>query len=150
MTDTTATDLPIFRSEIAKHDLHNIWLRGENLADDVMGEHSFTDVVFLMLMQRYPDDSERRLLDAILVSLVEHGLTPSALVARVTYGVEPDSIQGAVAAGLLGVGGLVLGSMEECGRLLERIAEEVAAGDTIAVSAQRIAEEYRAEHRKLP
>lgn len=150
MTDATVRTGPVLHSEIAKHDLHNIWVRGENLTEDVMGERSFTEIVFLMLTQRYPDERELRLLDAILVSLVEHGLTPSALVARVTYGVEPDSIQGAVAAGLLGVGGLVLGSMEECGKLLTRIADEVTAGGTIAASAQRIAEEYRAERKNLP
>jgi len=149
MSDTAATK-PVLHSEIAKHDLHNIWVRGENLTEEVMGERSFTEVVFLMLTQRYPDPQELRLLDAVLVSLVEHGLTPSALVARVTYGVEPDSIQGAVAAGLLGVGGLVLGSMEECGKLLTRIAEEVAAGGRVPDAARQIALEYREERRKLP
>lgn len=141
---------PVFRTEIASHDLHNIWIRGENLTEEVMGERTFTDVVFLMIMRRYPDDEERRLLDAALVSLVEHGLTPSALVARVTYSVAPESLQGAVAAGLLGAGSLVLGSMEDCGQLLSRIDDEVRAGGTIAESAQRIAEEYKAAGKKIP
>lgn len=141
---------PVLHTRIATHDVHNIWVRGENLMDGVMGQRTFTEAVFLLLMERYPDEQERRLLDAILVSLIEHGLTPSALVARVTYSVAPESIQGAVAAGLLGVGNVVLGSMEECGELLTRIHDEVAHGGAIAESAERIAREYRESRRKLP
>lgn len=137
-------------TSLATHDLHNVWIRGHDLTADVMGERTFTDVIFLMLTDRFPDDSERRLLDAVLVSLVEHGLTPSALVARLTYSVSPDSIQGAVAAGLLGAGSIVLGAMEECGALLQRIDDEVAAGSSISVAAEGIAREYRSRKAKLP
>jgi citrate synthase len=137
-------------TEIASHDLHHIWIRGHDLTADVMGKRTFGEVVFLLVSHRLPDPQELRLIDAVLVSLMEHGLTPSAIVARVTYSVASESLQGAVAAGLLGAGSLVLGSMEECGRLLDRIAAEVRGGSTSEAAAQRIAEEYRKEKKKLP
>jgi citrate synthase len=65
-------------SEIATHDLHHHWVRGHDLTDDVTGHWTFADLVLLMLARFPDDDDERRLVDAVLVSLVEHGLTPSA------------------------------------------------------------------------
>jgi citrate synthase len=137
-------------TQIASHDLHHIWLRGIDLTADIMGKLSFSEVVFLLIQGRIPEPHERRLLDAILVSLVEHGLTPSAMVARVNYSIAPESIQGAIASGLIGVGSQVLGSMEECGRLLDRIDAAVAGGKTRPEAAREIADEYRRERRRLP
>jgi citrate synthase len=137
-------------TNLASHDLHNIWVRGHNLTESVMGHSTFSDVVYLLIAGRFPDEQERRLVDAMLVSLMEHGLTPSAVVARMTYAVAPEAIQGAVAAGLLGAGSVVLGSMEECGRLLTRVTEEVDAGADRDVAIRAIVNEYRASGRKLP
>lgn len=138
------------KTEIAAHDLHHIWVRGLDLTADVIGSLSFGDMVFLLLTGRRPEPAELRLVDAMLVSLVEHGLTPSAMVARVTYSVAPESLQGAVAAGLLGAGSVVLGSMEECGQLLTRVSDEVAAGSGRSDAVARIVSEYRAAGRHLP
>jgi citrate synthase len=138
------------KTDIAAHDLHHIWVRGLDLTADVMGSMTFGEMVFLLIGGRRPDARELRLVDAMLVSLVEHGLTPSAMVARVTYSVAPESLQGAVAAGLLGAGGVVLGSMEDCGRLLTRISDEVAAGSSRAAAIDGIVAEYRAVGRRLP
>jgi citrate synthase len=123
---------PGFSTEISSHDLHHIWVRGHDLTRDLIGKLTFTEMVLLLVCGRLPDPAEHRLLDAILVSLVEHGLTPSAAVARVTYAVAPEALQGAVAAGLLGAGSAVLGSMEECGQVLARIADESSAGTLTA------------------
>ena len=138
------------RTDIASHDLHHIWVRGLDLTAEVMGQVSFGEMVFLLVAGRRPDAEELHLVDAMLVALVEHGLTPSAMVARVTYSVAPESLQGAVAAGLLGAGSVVLGSMEECGRLLTRASEEVAAGRTGTESLTRIIGEHRAAGLRLP
>jgi citrate synthase len=138
-------------TEIASHDLSHIWVRGLDLSADVLGKLSFTEVVFLLIVGRIPDPVDTRLLDAILVSLVEHGLTPSAVVARMNYSVAPESLQGAVAAGLLGVGSRVLGSMEECGQLLTRIDQQVeVGGKSTSVAAAEVAAEYRAQRKRLP
>lgn len=135
---------------IASHDLHHIWLRGHDLTADVMGTRSFADVVFLLIVGRLPDANEQHLTDAVLVSLIEHGLTPSAVVTRMTYNVAPESIQGAVAAGLLGAGSAVLGSMEDCGRLLTRIDDAARNGRLPDDEAAEIAVEYRDERRRIP
>jgi citrate synthase len=137
-------------TEIASTDLHHIWIRGHDLTTDVMGTMTFADMVFLLVVGRVPDPADRRLVDAILVSLVEHGLTPSAMVSRVTYTVAPESLQGAVAAGLLGAGSVVLGSMAECGHILTRIDDEVRGGADRDDAIRRIVEEHRVARRKLP
>jgi citrate synthase len=87
----------------------SITLAGRDLPSEVMGRLSLTDLTFLLLTRRDPTPGERRVLDAVLVSLADHGLTPSALAARLTYTGAPEAIQGAVAAGLLGAGSVFLG-----------------------------------------
>src|SRR5260370_34798172 len=114
-TDSSANHGAGVSSAIASHDLTHIWVRGLDLTAEVLGKYTFTEIIFLLVAGRIPDPDERRLVDAVLVSLVEHGLTPSVMGARMTYSTAPQSLQGAVAAGLLGVGKRVLGSMEECG-----------------------------------
>jgi citrate synthase len=146
-TPGTLTDI---RTDLASHDLHHIWVRGHDLSAELMGRRSFAEAVMLLIGARFPEERECRVVDAVLVSLMEHGLTPSSVTARVTYSVSPESIQGAVAAGLIGVGSQVLGSMEECGRLLTRIAEECEAGTTASNATEGIVAEYRAARRHLP
>jgi citrate synthase len=137
-------------TRIARHDLHHIWVRDYDLTGELMGSVSFTEMIFLLICGRLPDASDRRLLDAILTSLVEHGLTPSAVASRMTYAIAPEAIQGAVAAGLLGAGSVLLGSMEECGMLLTRIATETAEGaDALTVAGQIVAE-FQAGRRRIP
>jgi citrate synthase len=87
----------------------SITLAGRDLASEVMGRLSLTELTFLLLTRREPTGAEQRLLDAVLVALADHGLTPSALAARLTYTGAPEAIQGAVAAGLLGAGSVFLG-----------------------------------------
>jgi citrate synthase len=145
-----ATGSPGLHTDIASHDLHHIWVRGYDLTADLIGKMSFTDVAFLLIAHRIPRDDERRLADAMLVALMEHGLTLSAVAARTTYWVEPGSLQGAVAAGLLGAGSRVLGSMEECGKILTRVDAAVAAGSTSRAAADAVVAEYRAADLRLP
>ncbi|MDF5753184.1 citryl-CoA lyase [Spongiactinospora sp. TRM90649] len=109
-------------------DEHHVQVRGLDLVDDLIGELTYTEVTLLAVTGRRPTPAEAKVVDAVLVSLLDHGLTPSALAARLTFWVAPEAIQGAVAAGLLGAGSVLLGSMEGCGRLLSDIAGDVAAG----------------------
>jgi citrate synthase len=141
---------PTFSTGIASHDLHHIWVRGIDLVDDVIGVRSFTETVFLLVAGRMPTPEETRMLDAILVSLVEHGLTPSAVVARVTYSVAPESLQGAIAAGLLGAGSVVLGSMEECGRILTQVQAAADSGSSRSGVVSAVVDEYLRDGRRLP
>jgi len=147
---SSANDASAITTDIASHDLTHIWVRGLDLTGEILGKLTFTEMVFLLIAGRIPEPDERRLADAVLVSLVEHGLTPSAVVARMTYSTAPESLQGAVAAGLLGVGTRVLGSMEECGELLTRMDAEILGGKSRADVARETAEAYRRDHKRLP
>ena len=87
----------------------SITVAGRDLPSELMGSLTLTELTYLLVTRREPTPSQRRILDAVLVSLADHGLTPSALAARLTYTGAPEAIQGAVAAGLLGAGSVLLG-----------------------------------------
>ncbi|MQA99790.1 MAG: citryl-CoA lyase [Actinobacteria bacterium] len=106
----------------------SITVRGRNLADDVMGKLSFSEAAFLLASGRVPSDEEALLFDAVLTSLADHGLTPTALAARFTYTGAPESLQGAIAAGLLGAGSVFLGPVEDTARFLHDIITHLPDG----------------------
>jgi citrate synthase len=95
-----------------------ITLLGTDLAKDVMGEVGFGELSFWLATQRRPSKGETRVFEAVLAALADHGFTPTAIVTRLTYLSAPDSVQGALAAGLLGGGSRFLGVTEDCGRFL--------------------------------
>ena len=95
-----------------------IEVRGHDLAVDLMGRLTFTEYFHLLLTGREPNDDERFFLDLLLVSIAEHGLMPSNIAARMTLAADPESLHGAVAAGILGAGPVILGAAEECAHLL--------------------------------
>ena len=110
-------DSPVSRISRAYPD--RIEVRGRDLTGDLMGRLTFTEYFHLLLTGREPTDDERFFLDLLLVAMAEHGLMPANVAARMTLAADPDSLQGAVAAGILGAGPVVLGTAEECARLLE-------------------------------
>jgi citrate synthase len=99
-------------------------VRGRDLAGDLMGRLSFTEYFHLLLTGREPTDDERFFLDLLLVSIAEHGLMPSNIAARMTLAADPESLQGAVAAGILGAGPVILGAAEDCALLLAAMHAE--------------------------
>jgi len=103
-------------------------VRGRDLAGDLMGRVTFTEYVHLLLTGREPTEEQRFFLDLLLVAIAEHGLMPTNVAARMTLAADPGSLQGAVAAGILGAGPVVLGTSEECARLLERAQARVTSG----------------------
>jgi citrate synthase len=94
-------------------------VRGRDLTGDLMGRLSFTEYFHLLLTGREPTEDQRFFLDLLLVAIAEHGMMPTNVAARMTLAADPGSLQGAVAAGILGAGPVVLGTSEECARLLE-------------------------------
>jgi citrate synthase len=94
-------------------------VRGRDLSGDLMGRLTFTEYFHLLLTGREPTDDERFFLDLLLVAIAEHGMMPTNVAARMTLAADPESLQGAVAAGILGAGPVVLGTSQECARLLE-------------------------------
>jgi citrate synthase len=114
-----------------------IEVRGRDLCGDLMGRLSFTEYFHLLLTGREPTEDQRFFLDLLLVAIAEHGLMPTNVAARMTLAADPGSLQGAVAAGILGCGPVVLGTAEECARLL---AETRASGRGPAAIAREIRE----------
>lgn len=105
-----------------------IQLLGVDLAEDVMGQVGFGELAYWLATKRRPSAGQLRLFEAVLASLADHGYTPTAIAARMTYYSAPESVQGAIAAGLLGGGSRFLGVTEDTGKFL---AEAVAGlGDT--------------------
>src|SRR6478736_8657872 len=98
-------------------------VRGRDLAGDLMGRLSFSEYFHLLVTGREPDDRERFFVDLVLVSIAEHGLMPSNVAARMTLAADPGSLHGAVAAGILGAGPVILGTAGECALLLVSGAE---------------------------
>jgi citrate synthase len=110
-------DSPVSRISRAYPD--RIEVRGRDLTGDLMGRLTFTEYFHLLLTGREPTDDERFFLDLLLVAMAEHGLMPANVAARMTLAADPQSLHGAVAAGILGAGPVVLGTAEECACLLE-------------------------------
>ena len=124
--------------------LHRITLLGQDLADDVMGEVGFGELAFWLATQRRPSRGETRVFEAVLAALADHGFTPTAIVTRLTYLSAPDSVQGALAAGLLGGGSRFLGVTEDCGHFLHDVLATVdelptddAGWDALALATVR-------------
>lgn len=103
----------------------SITLLGHDLAEEIMGKVGFGELAFWLATQRRPTVGETRLFEAVLAALADHGFTPTAIVARLTYLSAPDSIQGALAAGVLGGGSRYLGVTEDCGRFLHAALDGV-------------------------
>ncbi len=125
-------------------------VRGRDLTRDLIGRISFTDHFWLLLTGHMPTDAQRRILDATLVAIAEHGLVPSVQASRMTLAAAPEALQGAVAAGILGCGSVVLGSSEAAGRFFAAVAARAATGLPEEQAARAVILEYRAERRAIP
>ncbi|MBX6383725.1 MAG: citryl-CoA lyase [Microbispora sp.] len=112
---------PSYPTALGASSLKSITLLGCDLAEDVMGKVGFGELAFWLATQRRPTPGETRVFEAVLAALADHGFTPTAIVTRLTYLSAPDSIQGALAAGLLGGGSRFLGVTEDCGRFLHEV-----------------------------
>jgi citrate synthase len=123
---TTANEYP---TSLGTSDADTITLLGQNLAEDLMGKVGFGELAMWMVTQKRPTPSQVRVFEAVLVALADHGFTPTAIAARITYLSAPDSVQGALASGLLGGGSRFLGVTEDCGQFLASVlASAEAAG----------------------
>jgi citrate synthase len=125
-------------------------VRGRDLAGDLMGRLTFTEYFHLLLTGREPTAEQREFLDLLLVAIAEHGMMPTNVAARMTLAADPGSLQGAVAAGILGAGPVVLGTSEECARLLEAAQAQVAEGADAGQVAEKAVAALRASGEKVP
>jgi citrate synthase len=144
---------PLYPTSIGHSDADSITLLGRDLAGELMGQIGFGELAFWLVAGRRPASGELRVFEAVLVALADHGLTPSAIAARLTLTGAPESIQGALAAGLLGGGSRFLGVTEDCGRwLADALAAReggLPAGDAEWDALATVAVRRRREARTL-
>jgi citrate synthase len=126
-----------FETSVGASDADSITVMGRDLASELLGKTTFTELAFLLVRRRDPTAEETRMLDAVLVSLADHGLTPTVLAARLTHTGAPESLQGAMAAGLLGAGSVFLGVVEDTVRFLDAAGDDVEGAVAREVEAGR-------------
>ncbi len=136
-------------SAISTANAETILVRGRDLCGELIGRISFTEHVWLLVTGELPNEAQRRVLDAALVAIAEHGLVPSVQAARMTLAAAPEALQGAVAAGLLGCGSVILGAAENAGRLLDEVVTRSTASSTREVAAE-IIRDYKESRRAIP
>jgi citrate synthase len=125
-------------------------VRGRDLCGDLMGRLSFTEYFHLLLTGQEPSEDQRYFLDLLLIAIAEHGMMPTNVAARMTLDADPGSLQGAVAAGILGCGPVILGTSESCALLLEEARARVLAGGAPAAVADDMARAIHASGGKAP
>src|SRR5437016_5239071 len=134
------------KSGLGRSTADQIFVRGHDLTEELIGKVSLGDFAFLELMARLPTPQESVMFNALVVTLVEHGLTPSTIAARMTYCGAPEALQAAVAAGVLGMGDRFGGSIEQAARILQ---EAPPQGD-LPATARSIVEGHRAKKEIIP
>jgi len=137
-------------SEISQAHPDRVEVRGRDLTGDLMGRLSFTEYFHLLLTGREPNEEQRFFLDLLLIAIAEHGMMPTNVAARMTFAADPGSLQGAVAAGILGAGPVILGTAEACARLLDRGRERVEAGERPEAVAAALVHEAHSSGARLP
>jgi len=141
------------RTSIASSGPDRITVAGLDLPAEVMGRLTLTELAYLLVTRREPTAGQRRVLDAVLVSLAEHGLTPSALAARLTFTGAPEAVQGAVAAGLLGAGSVFLGPAGDTAEfLVDALRGHAETGEDRVLRrlAERAVDTRRGAGRRIP
>ncbi len=135
---------------IATADADTVTVRGLDLCADLIGKVGFTDYFFFLVTGSMPSATQRLMTDAVLVAIAEHGLVPSVQAARMTLAAAPEAVQGAVAAGLLGVGSVVAGSSEAAGHYLAELVAAAKSGKSAEAVATESLTALKARRAKVP
>lgn len=144
MTGNGKTTRPT--QSLAAHTDDALYYRDMSLVDELMGQATFTQAMLYHVTGQWPTAGETAIMDAVLVTLMEHGMTPSAIAARLTRHSSPEALQAAIAAGLLNVGSQFIGTMENASELLTRLL----GADDFDAAAREEVRRHRAEKRALP
>jgi citrate synthase len=137
-------------SHISQAYSDRVEIRGRDLTGDLMGRLSFTEYFHLLLVGDEPTEDQRYFLDLLLIAIAEHGMMPTNVAARMTLAADPGSLQGAVAAGILGCGPVILGTSELCAQLLDEGRPRIDAGEPPERVGADLAREIRERRGKLP
>ena len=138
------------RTAISTSDEHSITVRGRDLCSELIGRTSFSAYFWLLLTGHEPKPAQLAVLDATLVAIAEHGFVPSVQAARMTLAAAPDALQGAVAAGILGCGSVILGASETAGRLFNEIHREAGERGDLREAAASVVKRWRAAGHAVP
>ena len=138
------------RTDIGWSDASSITLFGKDFPNEILGHLNLGDMGFLELTGRFPNPNESSMFNAMVVTLVEHGITPSALVARMTYLGAPESLQGAVAAGLNGLGTVFVGSIEGAAKLLYETMPSKEPQQDLQALAVKVVDSYKSRAAIVP
>ena len=137
-------------SAISTSNEQTILVRGHDLAAELVGTVGFTDHIWLLITGSLPTAAQRRVLDATLVAIAEHGLVPSVQASRMTLAASPEALQGAVAAGILGCGSVILGASEAAGKFLSEVSAKIEGGAALDGAIADIVGAYRGAKRAIP
>ncbi len=138
------------RSDLAWATPERIFIKGFDLCEDLLGKLSLGDMAFLEIMDRRPTDAESKVFNAMALTLVEHGLTPSAIATRMTLAGAPEAMQAAVAAGLCGLGSVFVGSMESAARVLQEALPSSQISGDITTLARNIVTAHVTAKKPIP
>jgi citrate synthase len=141
------------KTEIGTTTPDAIFVRGKNLSTDILGKFDFVDMIYWISWGRLPEQREKNMVNLLLVTAADHGLTPSAVSARLTWLGAPESLQGAVAAGLLGAGGNFLGTVQNVADLLKRYAidlSDASGEEAVMAVARRLVQDARQARVSIP
>lgn len=131
------------RSDIAWSTSDRIEVRGKSLSDEILGHMNLGDMAYFQLTGAVPTPEQSRVFNALVITLVEHGITPSSLAARLTYNGAPEALQAAVAAGLCGLGSVFVGSMEGAARMLSEALPYDAPDQNLDIIACQVVKDFR-------
>lgn len=130
---------PKLVTSMGRADLDRIWVRGDDLNADSMGKISFAQMLHLMLVGRMPSAEEGRMIDTMLIVLVDYGMTTGALAVRITDHSALEAIHGAVAAAIPGAGSVHLGSSAYCAKMLhDALPPDFKEADLDAIAAKTV------------
>ena len=134
---------------LGKPEIHRVLIRGYDLTKDLVGKITFADMTYLMLVGRFPNDGERRMTDALLTILVEHGMVSSVVSARLCYSTAPEALQAAVASSILGAGSVHLGSSEYSAKMLVKGLPASSAPSDLDAAAASVVEQHAKKKKRI-
>ena len=135
---------------LGKPELHRVLIRGHDLTKELLGKITFADMTYLMLVGRFPNDGERRMTDALLTILVEHGMVSSVVSARLCYSTAPEAMQAAVASSILGAGSVHLGSSEWSAKMLVKALPVSDSPRDLEAAASLAVEQHAKKNKRIP
>ncbi len=140
----------VVRTAISTSDAHSITVRGRDLSRELIGRIGFADYFHLLVTGEMPGPAASAVLNATLVAIAEHGLVPSVQASRMTLAAAPDALQGAVAAGILGCGSVILGASETAGRMFVEVDQRAGSDGDLAAAAEAVVRAWREKGQPVP